>query len=159
MTQEEALVRAELRSLVEDYATITDALDYDAWVDLFVPDGEFSSTNPGETEPFLIARGREELKTVLHYNDEWERTFHFIGNHRCSFDGERPTGVMYCVAYHLIADSDPRRSFVMLIKYNDEYALTDDGWRFAYRHQDFAWQEYHDADSSRMSLDHVRSLG
>jgi SnoaL-like protein len=152
MTSEEAIVRAELRALVEDYATITDALDYDAWVNLFLPDAEFSSTNPGETEPFLIARGHSELKGVLHHNDVWERIFHFIGNHRCSIEGDRPTGVVYCLAYHLIADSDPRQSFVMLIKYNDEYALTDNGWRFGYRHQDFAWQEYHTVDSKTMSM-------
>src|ERR1700722_8721131 len=100
MTHEEAIVRAELRALVEDYATITDALDYDAWVDLFLPDGEFSSTNPGETEPFLIARGHSELTGVLHHNDVGERTFHFIGNHRCSIGGDRPTGGVYCLADH-----------------------------------------------------------
>ena len=70
-----------------------------------------------------------------------------------SIEGDRPTGVVYCLAYHLIADSDPRQSFVMLIKYNDEYALTGNGWRFAYRHQDFIWQEYHTVDSRAMSMD------
>jgi hypothetical protein len=90
---------------------------------------------------------------VLHHNDACERTFHFIGNHRCSLEGERPTGVVYCLAHHLIADTDPRRSLVMLIKYNDEYAMTSSGWRFAYRHQDFVCQEHHTVDPERMSLD------
>lgn len=62
MTHDEAIVRAELRALVEDYATITDALNYDAWVDLFLPEAEFSSTNPLEKEPFYLARGQNELK-------------------------------------------------------------------------------------------------
>jgi hypothetical protein len=154
MTQDEALIRAELRALVEDYATYTDQLDYDAWVDLFVPDGEFTSSNPDATEPFYAARGRAELEGVLHNNDGWERTFHFIGNHRCTFvEGQNPTGVTYCQASHLMAGSNPRKAFIMLIKYNDEYVLTADGWRFAARHQDFAWQEYTVADPRLMGLD------
>jgi hypothetical protein len=153
MTQEELLVRAELRALVEDYATFTDNLQYDEWLGLFLPDGEFSSTNPGETEPFYRASGREELAGVLHNNDHWERTFHFIGNHRCTFEDEHPLGVTYCIAEHLMPESHPRHAFIMLIKYNDKYVLTDDGWKFAYRHQDFAWQEYANADSRLMGLD------
>ena len=74
MTQGESLIRAELRALVEEYAVITDALDYDAWVNLFIPDGEFSPRNAGEDEPFVVWRG-EHLKEVLHNNDQWERTF------------------------------------------------------------------------------------
>jgi 3-phenylpropionate/cinnamic acid dioxygenase small subunit len=150
MTHQESTVRSELRALVEDYAWFTDQLDYEAWVGLFLPDAEFSASNPGAAEPFLSVRGAAELETVPHMNDHWVRTFHHIGNHRVSLASEQPTGVTYCMAHHLIADSDPAESFIMLIKYHDEYALTDDGWRFASRHLHFAWQEFHRVDASLM---------
>jgi hypothetical protein len=149
MTQDEVLARAELRALVERYATITDALDYDAWVALFLPDGEFSSRNLGDDQPFLHCKG-SELNGVLHHNDRWERTFHAVNNLDLSFDGEHPTGVTYCTASHLLPGGE--KAYVMLIKYNDTYVLTDDGWRFAARHQDMIWQEYHEAES-RMTLE------
>lgn len=154
MTTDELLARAELRALVERYATVTDAGDAQAWTDLFLPTGSFTSSNPGADTPFFRANGREELLGVLANNEQWERTFHMIGNHDCTVEDpwSAAKGTVYCMAHHLVADRDPRQSYIMLIKYHDEYVLTDSGWRFARRDQDFAWQELHAVDPHLMGM-------
>lgn len=150
MDQEEAIVRAELRALVEEYAVITDAYDYDAWVALFTADGEFAPRNAGESEPFVIWKG-EQLADVLHNNDQWERTFHMIGNHQVSFDDpERPKGVTYCLAHHKYR-GEPK-AYVMLMRYYDEYVRTADGWRFAARHPEMVWNQITEVDPDPLGL-------
>jgi 3-phenylpropionate/cinnamic acid dioxygenase small subunit len=150
MDEGEIRVRAELRALVEEYAVITDALDYDAWLDLFVPDGEFSPTNAGEKEPFIVWAG-ERLKEVLHNNDQWERTFHMIGNHRVTFeDPQRPQGVTYCLAHHKYRDQP--KAYVMLMRYFDDYVETDAGWRFAARRPEMVWNQIVDVDATPLAV-------
>jgi 3-phenylpropionate/cinnamic acid dioxygenase small subunit len=150
MNEREIRVRAELRALVEEYAMITDALDYEAWVNLFIPDGEFSPTNAGEDEPFVVWTG-ERLQDVLHNNDQWKRTFHLIGNHRVTFDDpEHPKGVTYCLAHHLYRDQP--KAYVMLMRYFDDYIETDDGWRFAARRPEMVWNQIVDVDATPLSI-------
>jgi hypothetical protein len=148
MSQHEVAARVELRALVDEYAWRTDAYDYEGYADLFTADGEVTAVNPGETEPFFAARGREELLGVVHGNDQFERTFHAVQNHRCTIGPDSASGVAYCTAHHLMPPLDNPQSLLMLIRYVDVYDLTDDIWRFASRRLEFAWVEYVTADSS-----------
>jgi hypothetical protein len=147
-TPEEAADRLALRALADEYAWRTDHYDYDGYADLFVEDGEVTAVNHGETEPFFRARGREELKGVVHGNDQFERTFHAVENHRCQLDGDRATGVTYCTAHHLMSNNGRPRTLVMLIRYHDAYSRTDSGWKFQSRQLAFAWVEYVETDTS-----------
>jgi 3-phenylpropionate/cinnamic acid dioxygenase small subunit len=149
MTVEEVRTKAELRELVEDYATLTDAFDNTSWAELFSADATFTAVNPGEAQPYLSVKGHDELLGVLARNERFRRTFHLIGNHRCTIDGDSARGVVYCLAHHLM-DVDPPRSYIMLIRYNDVYAHTLDGWKFASRRLEFAWNEIHEVDPARL---------
>jgi SnoaL-like domain len=148
MSGHEIAARIELRALAEEYAWLTDAYDYDGYADLFTADGEVSAVNAGETEPFFVARGRDELRGVVHGNDQFERTFHAIENHRCTIGPDSATGVTYCTAHHLLRSSDDPQTLVMLIRYVDVYDLSEDIWRFQSRRLEFAWVEYVQADTS-----------
>lgn len=148
MSSDEVTARVELRALVDEYAWVTDAYDYKGFADLFFPDGEFSAVNPGEQEPFFHVRGQDALREVVHGNDQFDRTFHAVQNHLCVVDGSTATGVTYCTAHHLMLDGEYPQTLVMLIRYNDAYGLTEDGWRFASRRLEFAWIEYLRADVS-----------
>lgn len=150
MTQEEALIRVELRSLVDEYAAAVDAREFDAWVELFAPDGEFSGRNAGDEKPFGIWKG-EQLKTVFDggFLDQFEHTFHFVGNHRVSFDDpERPRGITYCLAHQKFHEGGPTRAFINVVRYLDEYVLTGEGWRFARREAVVLWNEDHEIAST-----------
>jgi hypothetical protein len=148
MSADEVATRVELRALVDEYAWATDAYDYDGYADLFLADGEVTAVNPGETDPFFTAQGTDELRGVVHGNDQFDRTFHAVENHRCQIDGASATGVTYCTADHLMLNGDAPQTLVMLIRYHDVYSLTDSGWKFVSRRLEFAWVEYLEADST-----------
>jgi hypothetical protein len=148
MTLDEVTARVELRALVDEYAWRTDLYDYDGYAELFLPDAEITAVNPGETEPFFRAQGYEEIRLQVHGNDQFERTFHAVETHRCTVDGASATGVTYCTAHHLLRDTDPPQTLVMLIRYVDDYSLTDDGWKFASRRIELTWVEYLESDVS-----------
>ena len=147
MTAEELSIRVALRALVDEYAWRTDRYDYDGYAELFTPDGEGSAVNPGESEPFFRASGTEEIRGVVHGNDQFARTFHAVENHRVVIEGDSVSGVAYCTAHHLIERNGSAETLVMLIRYNDVYALTREGWKFASRRMEMAWLEYFEADS------------
>lgn len=140
--------RLDLRALVDDYAWRADERDREGFADLFVPDGMVSSTNPGETEPFYVARGRSQLLTVLDGNDQFARTFHSVTNHRCTVSDDQAAGVTYCTAHHLLVDSPTTEALVMLIRYHDDYRRDAGRWRFVRRGIEMVWVEYVDSDSS-----------
>jgi SnoaL-like domain len=148
MAADEIASRVELRALVDEYAWRTDHYDYDGYAELFTADGEVTAVNPGEEQPFFRAKGTEQLRGVVHGNDQFEKTFHAVENHRVTVDGSSASGVAYCTAHHLIDRGDDSQTLVMLIRYNDVYSLTDDGWKFASRRLEFAWVEYLEADVS-----------
>jgi hypothetical protein len=148
MSEEEVRARVELRALVDEYAWRTDQYDYEGYADLFTPDGVVTAVNPGEAEPFLRMAGRADLVNVVHGNDQFVKTFHAVENHRCTVTGDTATGVTYCTAHHLLTEGSRAQTLVMLIRYHDEYARTDAGWRFTSRRLEFAWVEYLDSDSS-----------
>jgi hypothetical protein len=148
MTTDEATARVALRALVDEYAWRTDNYDYDGWVELFTPDAEFTSVNRGESDTFFRANGTEELRGVVHGNDQFAATFHAVDTHRVTVDGATATGVTYCTAHHLIDQAEDSRTLVMLIRYHDGYALTGEGWKFTSRRVEFAWVEYLEADVS-----------
>ncbi|CAB4934021.1 unannotated protein [freshwater metagenome] len=148
ITTEEAAARLALRALADEYAWRTDEYDYDGYAELFTPDAELSSVNPGETEPFFLAKGTEELRGVVHGNDQFARTFHAVENHRIhhlDLEAGTASGVIYCTAHHLIErEGEVPQTLIMLIRYHDEYALTSDGWKFTNRCLRMQWVEYFD---------------
>ena len=148
MDADEVATRVALRALVDEYAWRTDHYDYDGYAELFTADGEVTAVNPGESEPFFRASGTEELRSVVHGNDQFAKTFHAVENHRVVIDGDSITGVAYCTANHLIDKGADSQTLVMLIRYNDVYALEGDIWKFASRRLEFAWVQYLEADHS-----------
>jgi 3-phenylpropionate/cinnamic acid dioxygenase small subunit len=142
LTPEEAATHVELRSLVERYAAIVDAFDYDAYPTLFTPDATFIAFGAGADEPFFRAEGADELAQAVHANDGFEQTYHAIHNHTCAIDGDRGSGVTYCLARHLLrSEGGALESIVVPLRYHDTYARTDEGWKFAAREIRFTWVE------------------
>jgi hypothetical protein len=152
MTEDEVATRIALRALVDEYAWRTDNYDYYGYAELFSPDGEVTAFNAGEDEPFFRAKGIEEIRGVVHGNDQFTRTFHAVQNHYVTLDGGAATGVAYCTAHHLMSDGDSPQALVMLIRYHDAYEPTATGWKFASRRLELAWLEYVPAEISRYPL-------
>jgi sugar phosphate isomerase/epimerase len=150
---DEIATRIELRGLVDEYAWRADQYDYEGWGNLFTADAELIIEDPDGGEPILRAKGIEVLRTALHANDQFVKTFHAVENHRVSLEGAAPMGVTYCTAHHLLkGGGDQPEALVMLVRYHDTYALESNEWRFAERRLDIRWVEFIRSDNNPATI-------
>lgn len=148
MGDDESAARIELRALVDDYAWYADQRDYEAWAATFTVDGVFRAYGPGEDTPFATAVGRAQIAELLHGNDPFPSTVHFMANHRVEISGDTASGTTYAQAHHVLEHSARTEAHVWLIRYHDEYRRTTRGWKFATRELRLAWIERINSDVS-----------
>ncbi len=110
MTTDESAIRAELRSLAEQYARGVDRRDdVEGFVALFLPDAVITIHDPSEsTEPREL-RGSERLARIPEVIKRYPKTFHMLGQSTYSIGDGEATGEVYCIAHHLTPDQHGRR--------------------------------------------------
>ena len=123
--------REALRDLVEAYASGVDRRRPEDVASLFTDDGEL--TYRGRTTV-----GTADLTQAFRFLERYDVTTHFLGQQTVTLDGDRATGEVYCLAHHLTVDDN----YVMSIRYQDVYARTTAGWRFASRELVVDWEEH-----------------
>lgn len=139
--------RIQLRALVDEYALASDTADVERFGSLFTEDAEFVTSVPGSADAVTL-RGREQVKYGPSGNQMFEKTFHAVHNQIVEVDGDHATGITYCTARHLLRKPDDSLEVILApIHYRDEYALTDDGWKFARRELEWTWIERGPAES------------
>jgi len=132
-----ALDRWALRDLVEAYAIAADERDAVAFAGVFTVEGELHTG-----ARTLI--GHEALAAIPALLGQlYERTLHFVGNHRATVRADEAEGLTYCLAHHLAChdSGDDGNDTLMLIRYRDRYQRTAQGWRIARRDVEIDWQE------------------
>ena len=137
-----------IRSLVDAYASAVDNGDGEAFAELFEPDGVIERGAASEVSPARVHRGRAELTPIPgNLAGKYDRTFHFVGNHASTIDGDTAAGVTYCLAHHLNIDRHGSIDHVMFIRYLDDVRRGSDGrWRFSKRKLVVEWTETRLAD-------------
>ena len=125
--------RVALRHLVDSYAVGCDRRDIDILQGCFV-EGATNTVHwlDRDATTMTAPHDLERIPTGL---SRYDRTFHFVGNHRVEIDGDSATGDAYCFAHHITGTKD----FVMAIRYEDRYVRTPDGWRIATRDLRLLW--------------------
>jgi hypothetical protein len=71
---------------------------------------------------------------------------HFNGQSTIALDGDRATGMSYCIAHHLFTDGGERKLMVAWLRYGDTFVKGDDGWLFAERNLYVDWTETRASD-------------
>ena len=134
---------AELRALAENYAHGADRRDREAFLSAFHPDARLLVfTNSDDAEPRGVRQGHEALGAIPDMLSRYDKTFHFLGNHRYSVEGDTASGEVYCMAHHLTNDVHGATDFIMLIRYLDSYRREPGGaWRIAERQVRPDWTE------------------
>jgi hypothetical protein len=143
----------DLRRLVELYALYADMRDATAYAALFLPDGRLTNRRPGQPE--IVRVGSEELKTSFLFADPplYREMLHTVENQRCEIAGLTATGETYSIAHYLVGeDDDDLQVHVAYVRYDDEYARTADGWRFASRILNYLWTEIRPAGRESASV-------
>jgi len=134
---------AELRGLALGYAAAVDALDGEAFADLFTVDGELwvPDVRVGP-EPTVRRSGTGQLQRVPSGLARYHATHHAIGPAAYAVDGAGATGDVAGVAHHLAATGGaaadvpgggPGTDIVWYLRYDDRYRRDGGRWRIARR--------------------------
>ncbi len=122
------LAGLSLRRLAETYALAADRRDGALMAAQFTEDGVLVA-------PRGTFTGRAEIATVADVlATHYLKTFHGILGQVPSIERDTAAAETYCIARHFLRDSADRYlCYEMTIRYLDDFALTDKGWRFSRR--------------------------
>jgi uncharacterized protein (TIGR02246 family) len=134
--------RLAIRELVDAYATCADTRDAQGQMALFTQDTTFIVfMDSRAAEPSYTLSGRESLAPVFANLRNYQATMHFNGQSTVELDGDRATGLSYCVAHHVSVEGNKRSMMVAQIRYLDTFAKQDGKWLFAERKRMVDWTE------------------
>ncbi len=128
--------RLALSDLVHRYAAHVDDRQFDYVTRLFTDTAELSVPEPPATmEPIHSHRGREAIAVAVAAVAAVTRTEHaIVGEVYDEAPGPGSArGRIACVAHHWSQRGDEVVDAVWHLRYDDEYELTDAGWRMSRR--------------------------
>jgi ketosteroid isomerase-like protein len=143
-----------IRDLAYRYAAGVDRRDRTLFLSAFHPDATLTVVRigPDGHEQDSVRTGHDELGTIPGIIARYDKTFHFVGNHRCVLDGDQATGEVYCTAHHLNPGLHGGTDYTMLIRYQDTYRRGSDGtWLIASRRVVVDWTEVQAAEAATNS--------
>jgi hypothetical protein len=136
MTALQLADRAALSDLVQRYAARVDDRQFDSVASLFTATAELLVPEPPTSlRPIHSHRGRRAIAAAVAAVAQTVRTEHAIVGE--VYDGgPRPAtacGRIACIAHHWNERDDQFVDVVWHLRYDDEYELTDAGWRISRR--------------------------
>jgi SnoaL-like domain len=128
--------RAALGDLVHRYAAGVDDRQFNSVTALFAADAELIVPEPPATlEPIHSHRGEQAIAAAVAAVTQVTRTEHAIVGEVYD-EGPRPgsaRGRIACIAHHWYRRAEQLVDVVWHLRYDDEYELTDLGWRISRR--------------------------
>jgi 3-phenylpropionate/cinnamic acid dioxygenase small subunit len=128
--------RASLSDLVHRYAAGVDDRQFDSVAELFTANAELTVPDPPTAlEPIHSHRGQRAIADAVAAVATAARTEHaIIGEvyHEVARPGSA-RGRIACIAHHWNQRADEVVDVVWHLRYDDEYELSDGGWRISRR--------------------------
>ena len=138
----EADDRLAIRELVDNYAFCADTRDAQGQMALFTEDTNFEVYyDPKSGKPSQVVSSRADLFPVFDNLNTYKTTMHFNGQSSVKLNGNKATGVAYCIAHHLTIEDSKQKLMVAAIKYHDIYVKQNGKWLFAERKLMVDWIE------------------
>lgn len=128
--------RAALGDLVHRYAAGVDDREFGAVTKLFTASAELIIPEPPATlEPIHTHRGQQAIAVAVGAVTQTTRTEHAIVGEVYDDDPLRggARGRIACIAHHWSQRAEELIDVVWHLRYDDEYDLTDSGWRISRR--------------------------
>ncbi len=117
--------RQAVSDLMLAFGAALDAKDWDAYADLFLPDGDFIiEGQPRHGREEIVAGPRRDL-------DRYATLQHYSTNHKVALDGDTATSSHYLIAVHIPDAGDHFKHGDAGGRYDCRCVRTADGWRFA----------------------------
>ncbi|MFF2503585.1 nuclear transport factor 2 family protein [Streptomyces sp. NPDC058067] len=135
ITPTEGADRLALRELVDAYAHCADRRDARGQMALFTEDTRFVVyMDARDLKPTQELHGRQSLAPVFDALNAYTATTHFNGQSTVALDGDRASGVTYCLAHHVTeAEGGSRTLMTASIRYLDTMVKHEGAWLFAER--------------------------
>jgi len=137
--------RQAVRDLIDRYAHAADRRQPREQAEVFTRDGVVLvyEGNPNMSAPIQTVTGREELvATFTGLIAQYDSTTYLNGQSTIEQTGPTTaTGETYCLAYHLLHDSEQRMLLTMAIRYLDSFTKVDGEWLIAERKLIFDWTD------------------
>jgi 3-phenylpropionate/cinnamic acid dioxygenase small subunit len=124
--------RAALADLVHRYAAGVDDRQFDSVVALFTETAELILADPPTSlEPVHRHRGHAEISAAIAGVGTVTRTEHAIVGEVYQIDSAPRIahGRIACIAHHWSQHADQLTDVVWHVRYDDDYRLTEAGWR------------------------------
>ena len=146
MNIEQKIIEAEdrlaIRELVDRYAYCADTRDAQGQMDLFTEDTNFEVYyDPKSGVPSQVVSSKADLFPVFDNLNSYNATMHFNGQSTIKLNGEKATGIAYCMAHHLTLEDSQQKFMVAAIRYEDKFVKQDGKWLFAERKLLVDWIE------------------
>ena len=134
--------RLAIRELVDNYAYCADTRDAKGQMALFTEHTSFEVYyDPKSGTPSQVITKKEDLFPVFDNLNTYKATMHFNGQSTARLDGDKATGVAYCMAHHLTIEEGKQNLMVAAIRYHDTFVKQNDKWLFAERKLFVDWIE------------------
>jgi len=139
---QEAEDRLAIRELVDNYAYCADTRDAKGQMALFTEHTNFEVYyDPKSATPAQVITKNEDLLPVFDNLNTYNATMHFNGQSTVRLNGDKATGVAYCMAHHLTIEDGKQKLMVAAIRYHDAFVKQNDKWLFAERKLLVDWIE------------------
>jgi hypothetical protein len=127
--------RAALSDLVHRYAANVDDRQFDAVAELFTATAELAVPEPpAALRPVHSHRGQAAIAKAVAAVAQTVRTHHaIVGEVYSDLSETVSKGRIACIAHHFNQRADEFIDAVWHLRYDDEYALTEIGWRISRR--------------------------
>jgi hypothetical protein len=127
--------RAALSDLVHRYAANVDDRQFDAVAELFTPTAELTVAEPpASLRPVHAHQGQAAIARAVAAVAQTVRTHHaIVGEVYSELSETVSQGRIACIAHHFNERADEFIDAVWHLRYDDEYALTEVGWRISRR--------------------------
>lgn len=131
-----------IRELVDQYAFCADSRNAQGQMALFTENTHFAVYMDSKAEqPTQVISKRGDLFPVFDHLNSYQATMHFNGQLSVSLDGNRATGIAYCMAHHLTLEGEQQKWMIAAIRYLDIYKKEEGKWLFAERKLMVDWIE------------------
>lgn len=129
-----------LKELVDTFSNLADQKDVTKQLDLFTDDATVASVFNGQVGAPMV--GKKQIGDAFsNFLKNFEMVYHVNGQQTVTINGEKASGVSYCMVTLVGMDNGKKMKTTMWIYYNDEYVRKDSKWLIANRKSNFIRRE------------------
>ena len=132
--------RIALKNLVDTFSTLADQKETEKQTLLFTDDAVSETFVNGQVVSSL--KGRKQIGEAFGaFLSTFETVYHINGQQTVTLNGDKATGISYCLVTLIGAESGKKMKTTIGAYYTDDFVRQDGHWLIAHRKATFAWQE------------------